>query len=253
MATLSLQSLLDAIEKSKTRIEVGQHFKVDPLQIGLSNIQTSLDTLGAQVELLEERVSTNENSIDDFTERVKALEKSNTYLLEKVYDMENRLRRSNIRVVGIPEMAEGPDMIRFMSKLIPSLLGPVNFPSPPIIEAAHRSRTQRPNSRDTPRVIIVKMLNRDKTKIVRLAKDKKNLKFNDSSVFFISDLSASLEKRHKSFKDIKKELRDRKIKYFVKYPCTALFYAINEDTQFVCPQLAKVALISAPNSLESMG
>lgn len=237
MATLTLQSLLDAIEKSKMEMLTHINSKVDPIQTGLTNIQTSLFTLGSQVELLEGRTSTNENNIDDLTERVRALEADNTHLREKVDDLENRSRRSNLRVVGIPESAEGTDMIRFMSQLIPSLLGPENFPISPIIERAHRSPAQRPNDRDTPRPIVMKMLNfQDKMKIIRLAREKKKVELNGSRIYFNPDFSADLARRHKSFAGIKRELRERKIKYFVRYPCTLCVSVDGKEQRFDCPK-----------------
>lgn len=253
MATLTLQCLLDAIEKSKTEMLTHINSKVDPIQTGLANIQTSLYTLGSQVELIEGRISTNESNIDDLTERVKALEAANTLLREKMDDQENRLRRSNLRVVGIPESAEGADMIQFMSQLIPSLLGRENFPSSPVIERAHRSPTQRPKDRDTPRPIIMKMLNfQDKMKIIRLARAKRKVEFNGSRVYFNPDLSADLARRHKSFANIKRELRDRKIKYFVRYPCTLCVSIAGKEQRFDCPEHAEAVLKTAPNSPDSM-
>lgn len=69
---------------------------------------------------------------------VLKLEKENSYLKEKVDDLENRSTSSNLRFLNIPEEAEGRDMMGFVKHLIPLLLGKENFSAPPVIERAHR-------------------------------------------------------------------------------------------------------------------
>ena len=91
MATLNLQTLLDAIENSKTEMMTHINAKVDPIQASLANIQNSLQTLGDQVEHLEVRVSTNQDNIVDLTDRVKALELEVTHLGIRL-NMQNRGR-----------------------------------------------------------------------------------------------------------------------------------------------------------------
>lgn len=263
MATLNLQTLLDAIEKSKTEMVTHINAKVDPIQAGLVKIQNSLQTLGDQVEHLEQRVSTNQDNVEDLIERVKTLEKEVTHLREKTDDLESRSRRSNIRVVGIVEHAEDKDIVQFMSRLIPELLGRGNFPATPTIERAHRIPTQvpddwwvKPNAAGRirgPRTIIMKMLNyQDKVKILRLAKDMEKIEYKGSRVYFNGDVSASLAARHRSFGFVKRKLRERKIKYIVRHPCTLCVTINGKDERFVCPKAAARALnISPPDSMQN--
>ncbi|KAI4824685.1 hypothetical protein KUCAC02_013183 [Chaenocephalus aceratus] len=58
-------------------------------------------------------------------------------LVLEVDDLENRSRRSNLCLVGMPERKEGIDMCAFLEKWIPDL-GASNFPGPLLIERAHR-------------------------------------------------------------------------------------------------------------------
>lgn len=129
MATLMLQSLLDDIEKSKTKMLTHINSKVDPIKASLNKIQTSPNMLGEIVNLMEVRVSTNEDNVENLLQHVKALEGEVANLLEKTDDLENRSRRPNLHVVGIPESAEGNNIIHFMSQLILKLLGWENFPT----------------------------------------------------------------------------------------------------------------------------
>ncbi len=77
-------------------------------------------------------------------------------LTEKMTDMEDRSRRNNVRLVGLPEGAEGSDVAGFLrvnlSKWIPSLKGR-NIE----IDRAHRVYDGRKNS-DRPRTLIFRVL-----------------------------------------------------------------------------------------------
>lgn len=263
MATFNLQTLLDAIEKSKTEMMTHINAKLDPIQAGMARIQTSLQSLGDQVEHLEERVSTNQDNVEDLLTRVKTLEEEVTHLREKADHLENRSRMSNIRVVGIEESVEGTDMVQFMSRLIPELLGQENFAANPTIERAHRIPTQvpgdwrgKPNTAGRtrgPRTIIIKLLNyQEKMKILRLAKGMEKIMYRGARVFFNGDVSASLAARHRSFGFVKRTLRERKIKYTIRHPCTLCVTINGKAERFVCPKAAAAALdISPPNSVHN--
>lgn len=180
----SLQTLWDAIQQ---KADMLMHFDAkplwhsDPIQSSLSSIQNSLTTLGEQVNLLEQRVGTNEDNVHEIVAQVERLEKDNSYLMDKVDDLENRSRHSNLCFVGIQESAGGSDITCFMSRLIPQLLGRENFPTPLIIEGAHHSLIVRQHDRTSPRPIMIKLLNfQDKVKILCLAKEKKKLGYKCS-------------------------------------------------------------------------
>ncbi len=79
--------------------------------------------------------------ISDLEKRVKDLEKQNNYLTDRVEDLENLSRSSKLRFLNVPERAEGRDMLGFIQQIIPQLLDKMNFPSPPVIERAHRTGT----------------------------------------------------------------------------------------------------------------
>ncbi|XP_077077918.1 E3 ubiquitin-protein ligase TRIM47-like [Siphateles boraxobius] len=176
---ISLQTLWNAIQQSKSDMLTHFDVKMDVIHSRLTSIQNSLSTLGDQVNLLEQRVGANEDNVQVCVVRMQQLKKDNSYLLDKVDDLENRSRRSNLRFVGVQESSEGSDIVGFMSRLIPQLLGQDNFSIPLIIEWAHRSPTVRQSDRASPRPIMIKLLNfQDKVKILRIAREKKQLEYN---------------------------------------------------------------------------
>lgn len=49
--------------------------------------------------------------------RVDKMDKLITHLKDKTDDLENRSRRSNIRIINVPEKAEGRDPVGFLERL----------------------------------------------------------------------------------------------------------------------------------------
>ncbi|KAL0183486.1 hypothetical protein M9458_019182 [Cirrhinus mrigala] len=180
------------------------HFdeKSDSIHSSLSIIQNSLSTLGDQVNLLEQHVGANEDNVQVCVTRIQQLKKDNSYLIDKVDDLENRNWRNILRFVGVHESSEGNDITGFMSWLIAQLLGRDNFPTPPITEWAHRSPTARRSGIASPRPLIVKLFNfQDKANILRIARE---WKLDDGTrVYIYPDFSADLMKRRRNFDPVK--------------------------------------------------
>ncbi|XP_015260695.1 PREDICTED: uncharacterized protein LOC107105091 [Cyprinodon variegatus] len=141
--------------------------QVDLKVKGLMDIQQILTTITGQVTELQQRGSVNEDQADNLLARVCALEKDNAYLKEKVEDLENQSRRSNMRFIGVPEKMEGADMIAFIGQTIQSVLGKENFPVVPP----------------------------DKVKILRLPREKGNLQIGANEFHIYPDFSPGLIKK----------------------------------------------------------
>ena len=108
----------------------------------------------------------------------------------------------------------------------------MNFPSPPVIERAHRTgTTHREGLRvSTPRPILARLLNfQDKPKILRLAREKGDLSFQGSRVNIYPDFSAGELEKRRQFDPVKKKLHELDIKYSVQYPA-CLRVKIHEGT-----------------------
>ena len=124
----------------------------------------------------------------------KSLQSQSTVLLERVDDLENRSRRSNLRIVNIPEGSErDQDPTKFISDLLMTVTGPDVFNSPPEIERAHRSLGPRPGEAgaEKPRTFIVKFLCfQEKEKVLRWARQHK-MDYRGSELRVYPDISAA--------------------------------------------------------------
>lgn len=160
----TLTSLMKAIWDSNE--ELTCHINI---QTSLTKIKLSLSILAKQVDEMETRVGTNEDNLRDTCTPIEKMEKEFVFLKDKADDLENRSRRSNIKIINVPEKSEGNDMVGYLEHLIPQLLGNDNFVLPITLERAHH--LGRPS--DWIRAIIAKFLNyREKDKVLRLAREK---------------------------------------------------------------------------------
>lgn len=69
-----------------------------------------------QINIMEERISTNEDQIELQSQRTKVLSKQLFTVQEKMIDLENTSRRYNIRVSGTPEGTENENNLETIIK-----------------------------------------------------------------------------------------------------------------------------------------
>lgn len=174
---------------------------------------------------------------------IKTLQTHTTELLERVDDLENRSRRSNLRIINIPEGREkDQDPIRFVSDLLMAVMGPGVFNSRPEIERAHRAFGPRPGDINAgkPRTFIVKFLRlQEKEKVLRWARQHK-MDYRGSELRVYPDISAALAKKRAAFNTVKNSLYLKGIKFRLLHPARLQVSFRNENYYFDSPQKAQV-------------
>ena len=185
--------------------------------------------------------------MNEFDKRLSSVEtsqtslaKENDALKEKVAYLENYTRRQNIRIVGIPENAEGPRPSEFITKLLIDVFGEDNFEKPPSVDRAHRSLAPKPVDGDNrPRPFIVKLHHfQTKELILRLARQKGPLSYNGSRFHIFPDYSPDINKRRAAFSESKKKLHAAKIQFALFYPATLQFTHNGRRMKFTDPTTA---------------
>lgn len=215
----TMEKIIQAIEDSRKEVLSnlqGIEKKVNQLDISMTN-------LAEQYVEMQQRVSKAEDDMADAQKRIKVLEKNTALLQSKLDYMENKSRQSNLLIVGVPEGSEGADTVAFLRRLIPDLLGRENFPEPLALERSHRiaGRNRRIDPQKQSRPIIVKFLNyQDKIKILRLSREKRELRFNDKRIYLFPDFSEAVQSKRKAFLPVKKKLQNLGIRYAMFFLAT---------------------------------
>lgn len=139
-------------------------------------------------------------------------------LSNKIQEQEDRERRSNLRLVGLPEKMEGTDMCNFLEGWLSAVLGDAVTPIP-VIERAHRIGQVNSARFSAPRSIVIKFLNyKDREKTLRAARKLKEVRYENHRVSFFPDLSAETRQHQRQFDGVKAQFRSMNIRYGMLYP-----------------------------------
>ncbi|KAI4905592.1 hypothetical protein NFI96_000350, partial [Prochilodus magdalenae] len=150
-----------------------------------ASIEGKLSSLITRISEVEKRVEFLEGTERELRENAianpPATKSELDTLREKIEDMENRSRRNNVRIVGIPEGHEAGNMIQFLDEVIPKVLNIESAGTRPEIERAHRALAPRLAPGGRPRAILVRFLRSgDRDYILRTARERKELQWEVS-------------------------------------------------------------------------
>lgn len=214
-----LQEMIRAVTANLTKVFED---KLEPISQFLQSQQEQLQSHEARITETETRISAIEDASKPMELKLKSLERRVAELTERADDLENRGRRKNIRVLNLPERAEGSDPVLFFERWLPKLLNIQTKTGRIKVERAHRvGGTSAPDQR--PRPVVVRLHNfRDKQRIMTASWDKSRnnqpLKYDDATVMLFQDFSAAVVRKRKSFDEVKRRLKSVDAVYRMLYP-----------------------------------
>ncbi|KAJ8366118.1 hypothetical protein SKAU_G00149490 [Synaphobranchus kaupii] len=151
---------------------------------------------------------------------IKTLQAQNQALLDHVDDIENRSRRSNLRIVNIPEGSDnGKDPVKLISQLlVQCIMGPDVFTEPPELERAHRSLASKPRDGKPARPFVVRFLRfQQKEAALRWSRNHE-VKFRGTPLRFYPDLSSALARKRAAYNGVKQALYKKGVQFRLMHP-----------------------------------
>lgn len=211
-----------------------------PIQTTMDAIQETVNSFQARLASTEAIAGENFERLNSAEATIKTLQVANQELLDRVDDLENRSRRSNLRVVNIPEGSEnGKDPVKFMEELLMECMGPGVFTEPPELERAHRSVATAPARGRPARAFVVGFRRfQQKEATLRWARNHE-VKFRDDKLRFYPDLSATLAKKRRAFNGVKQALFQKGVKFRLIYPARLRVTLGEETLTFESPEDAQ--------------
>ncbi|KAJ1099227.1 hypothetical protein NDU88_004331 [Pleurodeles waltl] len=140
------------------RIE-GMDASISSLTLETKSMRSDIASLQSRVTGFEHRMGTLETQMATIQDRDQDL----PYLRSKITDLEDRSRRHNIRLFGIPENKERPDVHAFLSIGLPKLTS-LTFDPPLEFQRAHRVGLKHPDGASRLRPIIACLLRHTQTR-----------------------------------------------------------------------------------------
>ncbi len=235
--TLAVRDALDsvlipALLELREDIQATNNF-VKELRAELEAIATAAKQTRDRVDSFQAAAREDRRTVTDLGNQLERL-------TEKMTDMEDRSRRNNVQLVGLPEGAEGSNAAGFLrvnlSKWIPSLRDR-NIE----IDRAHRVYDGRKNS-DRPRTLIFRVLRwHDRSEILRGARQANPVKCTQDNVtlLFFPDFSPARTIRRKAFNPVLKKMTALGLQPFLTYPAAIKLRHKGEQRSFDSPQKAE--------------
>lgn len=245
LATDQFQALMQAITGCQTTLTT----KIEQMQSEMGLIRRDMDKYRDRLTEAERRVGDNEDVIRDHSASIRTLQVKMKTLESRAEDQENRNRRNNLRLVGLPEGVEGRDPEAYTEHLLRTLLPQAPFSTHFAVERAHRMPSVRGPPGAPPRTFIFRMLNfRDRDLILREARRAGELRSENAKIMLFPDYSVETQRQRRTFDQVKAQMRTRGLKYSMLFPAR-LRVVDGETTKFfTSPEEASRWLESLPRS-----
>lgn len=183
----------------------------------IQDVASDVRNHGTRLTEAEQRVEETETANIDLRDALLDSLKQQKLLQDKVTDLEGRSRRNNIRIYGIKEGTEGNSMLTFIDNFLKTELA-LDGTAELQIQRAHRSIGPKPRDEAVSRSILVNFQRYDtKDKILKTAWSKKII-CDGKPVSFAHDLPTEINNRLREYRDIKKILKEKQIRFQTPYP-----------------------------------
>ncbi|XP_041441303.1 uncharacterized protein LOC121400993 [Xenopus laevis] len=212
---------------------------IEEVKIDLSLIKVDLQAVRERTTAVEARVSALEDMCAPVPAQLTELQQQIKQQASLLDDYENRQRRNNVRVVGLPEGAEGNSPTDFAERWLKQLLPNAPFTTHYTVERAHRvpGRPRPPGA--PPRPFLIRLLHfRDRDASLSEARSKGQLVHEGANISLYPDYSTYLQKQRSTFTGVKRQLRDLKLVYAMLYPAKLKVIDANKSHFFNTPEEA---------------
>lgn len=217
---INMASLVSLLEEHRQALSAEFKTSISKLEDKLEHIQCKVSDNEAKIISLEANANETEDRMLALEDSCAKLSESNAKLQTRVSELESRSRRSNIRILGLPESIEGPRPTAFFSELLLEVFGESVLGAAPECDRAHRTAKAKPAPGQRPRPVII-CLHRHQVKetIIREARAQRGkLKYRDHPITIYEDYTPEvMEERHK-YKEVMSRLYVLGLKPSLRYP-----------------------------------
>lgn len=232
----SLKHLISSTIRSETS-SLRSEF-LSEIRSAVSTLQTTLSSQAQKIGDIEEALNDSDGRLTAVEKLCSTLQTENTSLKLKLDDLENRSRRQNLRIIGIPEGSEGQNPVAFMASFFTELFGDGAFKRPLEIDRAHRVGQKSQQSAFSRHMLVRLHHYQTKELILKLSRELGSLEFNGAVVRIFPDMSAEVARRRAEFKDVKTALRNAGITYGMLHPARLRVDFQGQRHLFQTPQAA---------------
>ncbi|RVE58519.1 hypothetical protein OJAV_G00210120 [Oryzias javanicus] len=213
-----------------------QDKKLEEIRVSTSATESKLADIANRICEVESRLCFLEDAHRAQEGNPSASKAEVETLRQKMDDFENRERRNNLRFMGFHEGCEEDNAVKFLEEIIPKIFN-INFPKGLEIERAHRlgSRPGRGEGSQAlrPRPIIARFLRfQDRDRIAEAARKMGTVTWERRRIMVFADYSKLLSDRRMKFRECKKLLHEKNIRFSLNYPAVLMVKAPQGPRRF---------------------
>ncbi|CAH2275924.1 Hypothetical predicted protein [Pelobates cultripes] len=206
------------------------------LQRIAADIRADIQVIGDRTAHLEENTEGILTAHNELADAHTALENKVKYLEGKIADNEDRDRRNNIRIRGIPENVSPQDLTHYVQKLFKSLI-PSMTDADLRLDRTHRLPKPRHLPATIPRDVITRLhYFTVKDQIMQTSRLNPSLPEEYTDIKLFIDLSAATMTKRRSFTSITTALRNANILYKWGFPTKLLVKRNGADRTILTPE-----------------
>uniref|UniRef100_A0A8C6D0M3 L1 transposable element RRM domain-containing protein n=1 Tax=Moschus moschiferus TaxID=68415 RepID=A0A8C6D0M3_MOSMO len=214
----------------------------------IDEIRNTLEGTNSRITEAEDRISELEDRIVEINETERKKEKQIKRNENNIRDLWDNVKRSNIRIIGIPEEEDKKkDHERILEEIIVE-----NFPKIGKEIITQVQETQRvPNRinprRNTPRHILIKLTKiKHKEQILKAAREKQQITHKGIPIRITADLSTETLQARREWQDILKVMKESNLQPRLLYPARISFKYEGEIKSFTDKQKLREFSITKP-------
>lgn len=184
----------------------------------MHKFNTNLQAVETRVEHIEQKMGEYAVTINDLVDSHEEREGDTDWLKDKIADIEDRNRRNNLKIRGIPETVQQADLRSYATSLFKSLL-PDLSDLEITIDRIHRLPKPTYLSEHIPRDVILRLhFYHAKEQLMLIMRQKDQIPAQYQHLQFYADLSQYTLQKRKNLNTITKALRNHHITYRWGYP-----------------------------------
>lgn len=181
-----------------------------------------------RVEQSEAHIDVHKKAILELRERAESDWREMRNIRYRLEDQENRNRRNNLRIRGLPETVKNSDLEKTVCEIFNKILKKV-IPSPMRFERVHRIQKITKPPTDTVRDVIARFSDYGiKQEISRGMRSAAPIEINGAKILIFTDLSQETLARRRALKPLITQLQGKNISYRWGFP--ACLIATNQGT-----------------------
>uniref|UniRef100_A0A5F9DTD5 L1 transposable element RRM domain-containing protein n=1 Tax=Oryctolagus cuniculus TaxID=9986 RepID=A0A5F9DTD5_RABIT len=255
------KALMDKIENLSRENEILRRNQNETKQLVqqetviVTEVKNSIDQMKNTIESLTNRMGEAEERISDLEEREQERIQSDQRKEEEirnlkhiVRNLQDTIKKPNIRVLGVPE---GMERENGLEGLFSEILAE-NFPGLEkdreiLVQEAHRTPNKHDQKRSSPRHVVIKLSTvKHKEKILKCAREKRQITFRGSPIRLTADFSSETLQARREWRDIAQVLREKNCQPRILYPAKLSFVNEGEIKTFHNKQKLKEFVTTRP-------